>query len=134
MSCIPVKITNLSKIDTLILNAAECEPYITSDDRLLQERASEVVAGLEILMQVLDVSHCLIGIEDNKPEAIASLQKALDGKAIQLNILLVAKNSSSNFSQIKKFPSAEFQQILVLFARTWQLSRPFIGPFVLASL
>ena len=77
----------LSHIDTLILNAAECEPYITSDDRLLQERADEVVAGLEVVMHVLGVSRCLIGIEDNKPDAILSLQKALEGKAIQLCVI-----------------------------------------------
>tara|TARA_R110002167_G_scaffold191891_1_gene394261 strand:- start:1964 stop:4267 length:2304 start_codon:yes stop_codon:yes gene_type:complete len=78
---------NLTNIDTLILNAAECEPYITSDDRLLQERADDVVAGLEILIQVLGVHQCLIGIEDNKPEAILSLQKALVGKNIQLCVV-----------------------------------------------
>lgn len=78
---------NLTNIDTLILNAAECEPYITSDDRLLRERADQVVAGLEILIQILGVSRCLIGIEDNKPEAIKSLQTALAGKNIQLCVI-----------------------------------------------
>lgn len=86
-TAIKVAPPNLSNIDTLILNAAECEPYITSDDRLLQERADEVVAGLEILIQVLGVHKCLIGIEDNKPEAILSLQKALVGKDIQLCVV-----------------------------------------------
>ena len=78
---------NLSNIDTLILNAAECEPYITADDRLLQERADEVIAGLEIVQRILGVSHCLIGIEDNKPDAILALQKALSGKNIQLCVI-----------------------------------------------
>lgn len=66
-----------SKIETLILNAAECEPYITADDRLLQERASEVLAGLMLVQKVLGAPQCLIGIEDNKPEAINALKKAL---------------------------------------------------------
>jgi electron transport complex protein RnfC len=78
---------HLANVDTLILNAAECEPYITSDDRLLQERAPEVVAGIEIVMQVLGVTRCLIGIENNKPEAIKALQAALDGKNIQLCVI-----------------------------------------------
>lgn len=78
---------NLTNIDTLILNAAECEPYITADDRLLQERADEVIAGLEIVQRILGVSHCLIGIEDNKPEAILALRKALTDKDIQLCVI-----------------------------------------------
>jgi electron transport complex protein RnfC len=78
---------HLANVDTLILNAAECEPYITSDDRFLQERASEVVAGIGIVMQVLGVTTCLIGIENNKPEAIKALQTALDGKNIQLCVI-----------------------------------------------
>ena len=66
-----------AQIDTLILNAAECEPYITADDRLLQERADQVVAGLRLVQKVISAKQCLIGIEDNKPEAIAALRKAL---------------------------------------------------------
>ncbi|KZY34901.1 hypothetical protein A3743_03825 [Oleiphilus sp. HI0072] len=64
-------------ISTLILNAAECEPYITSDDRLMRERADQLVEGLRLLIKVLQPKECLIGIEDNKPEAIRSLQQAL---------------------------------------------------------
>lgn len=78
---------HLAEVDTLILNAAECEPYITSDDRLLQERADEVVAGLNLVIRVLGVKRCLIGIEDNKPQAISSLQKALQGSEIQLCVI-----------------------------------------------
>ncbi len=66
-----------AKIQTLILNAAECEPYITADDRLLQERAAEVLAGLSLVQKVIGAPQCLIGIEDNKPEAIAALKAAL---------------------------------------------------------
>ncbi len=98
---------NLSNIDTLILNAAECEPYITSDDRLLQERASDVVAGLEILMQVLGASRCLIGIEDNKPEAILSLEKVLDGKTIQLCVIPTKYPSGGEKQLIKILTNKE---------------------------
>jgi electron transport complex protein RnfC len=106
-TAIKIAPSNLSNIDTLILNAAECEPYITSDDRLLQERANEVVAGLEILMQVLGVSRCLIGIEDNKPEAILSLQKALDGKTIQVCVIPTKYPSGGEKQLIKILTNKE---------------------------
>lgn len=65
------------QIETLILNAAECEPYITADDALLRERADEVLSGLRLMARILQPQQCLIGIEDNKPEAIAALRHAL---------------------------------------------------------
>jgi Na+-translocating ferredoxin:NAD+ oxidoreductase subunit C len=65
------------KITTLILNGAECEPYITCDDMLMRERAAEVVQGAEILRFMLDASEVLYGVEDNKPEAIDALQQAI---------------------------------------------------------
>jgi electron transport complex protein RnfC len=70
-----------SHIETLILNAAECEPYITADDRLLQERADEVLEGLLLVEKVVGARQCLIGIEDNKPEAIAALRSALAARS-----------------------------------------------------
>ncbi|MGB1092979.1 MAG: electron transport complex subunit RsxC, partial [Oceanobacter sp.] len=66
-----------SPIHTLILNGAECEPYITADDRLMRERADSVVRGAQILMQIVSAKRCLIGVEDNKPEAIQALEQAL---------------------------------------------------------
>jgi electron transport complex protein RnfC len=68
-------------IHTLILNGAECEPYISCDDMLMRQHADKVVAGLAILRHVLGVTgECLIGIEDNKPEAIAAMQAALSAR------------------------------------------------------
>lgn len=64
-------------IDTLILNGAECEPYISADDMLMRERAAEVIAGGDILLHVLQCPRALIGVEDNKPEAIAALELAI---------------------------------------------------------
>ena len=64
-------------IETLILNGAECEPYITCDARLMQERPREIIEGLKIMRHALHARQCLIGIEDNKPEAIAALREAL---------------------------------------------------------
>jgi len=63
-------------IHTVVLNGAECEPYITCDDRLMRERAEEVLRGGQIIMHVVDARKCLVGVEDNKPEAIAALREA----------------------------------------------------------
>jgi electron transport complex protein RnfC len=57
-------------VDTLILNGAECEPYITADYRQMLEAGSEIVEGAKIILKILGISKCLIGIENNKPEAI----------------------------------------------------------------
>ena len=64
-------------VDTLILNAAECEPYITCDDMLIREQAAAVINGLRIMQQALHAKHCMIGIEDNKVEAFTALQEAI---------------------------------------------------------
>jgi electron transport complex protein RnfC len=72
------------KLDTLILNGAECEPYITCDDMLMRERAAEIVQGAEMLRFMLEASEVLIGIEDNKPEAIAAMQQAVTESGLLL--------------------------------------------------
>ena len=64
------------KIHTLILNGAECEPWITCDDRLMRERAPEMLRGIEIMRHALGCQTVLIGIEDNKPEALAAMRAA----------------------------------------------------------
>lgn len=70
-------------IDTLILNGAECEPYITADDMLMQVRAAELVAGTLLLSHILHhPKNLLIGIEDNKPKAIAAVKAAVAGAAV----------------------------------------------------
>jgi electron transport complex protein RnfC len=68
-------------IDTLILNGAECEPYLTSDHRLMLERAAEIRAGAEILRHILGARTLRVAVEDNKPDAIAALERAFDGVA-----------------------------------------------------
>jgi electron transport complex protein RnfC len=76
------------KIDTLIINAAECEPYITADDRLMQDCAAQIVDGIRILMQVLQPKEVLIGIEDNKPQAISMMRAVLaDVHGISLRVI-----------------------------------------------
>ncbi|KAB7623199.1 electron transport complex subunit RsxC [Alkalilimnicola sp. S0819] len=64
-------------VEDLILNGAECEPYISCDDRLMRERAEQIVGGLRIIRHALQARRCTIGVEDNKPEAIAALREAL---------------------------------------------------------
>ncbi len=63
-------------IDVVILNGAECEPYLTSDHRLMLEHPTEVVEGLKILMRILNVKKGYIGIEANKPDAVEAMKKA----------------------------------------------------------
>ena len=68
-------------IDVVILNGAECEPYLTSDHRLMLEKPKEIVEGLRILMRILNVKKGHIGIEANKPDAIEAMQKAVAGSS-----------------------------------------------------
>ncbi|HSV30255.1 MAG TPA: RnfABCDGE type electron transport complex subunit C, partial [Candidatus Omnitrophota bacterium] len=60
------------KLDTLVMNGAECEPYLTCDDRLMRECADEVMDGVRIMAYALEVQQVIIAIEDNKPEALAA--------------------------------------------------------------
>ena len=76
-------------ICTLILNGAECEPYITCDDMLMRERAAEIVQGAEMLRFMLEAREVLIGIEDNKPEAIAALQQAVTDSGLPFEVVVV---------------------------------------------
>jgi electron transport complex protein RnfC len=64
-------------IDTLILNGAECEPYISCDAALMKERPREIIDGLLIMRHALQAKQCIVGIEDNKPESIKAMQQAL---------------------------------------------------------
>jgi electron transport complex protein RnfC len=72
------------RIKSLIINGTECEPYITADDVLMRERADEIIRGAGILTHIIEPEETLLGIEDNKPEAIAALQKAAAGSAIDV--------------------------------------------------
>ena len=78
------------RITTLVINGAECEPYITCDDMLMRERAAEIVQGAEMLRFMLEAEEVLIGIEDNKPEAIAAMRQAvLEGKHEHMGVIAV---------------------------------------------
>lgn len=76
-------------VRTLIINGAECEPYITCDDMLMRERAEEIVRGIEVMRYLLDAEVCAIGIEDNKPEAIQAMQAAVAKSPIAIDVVAV---------------------------------------------
>lgn len=66
-----------NKVKTLIVNACECEPYLTCDERLMQEKAKEIIEGINILINILKLDYVIIAVEDNKKEAILELKKAI---------------------------------------------------------
>lgn len=72
------------RLDHLILNGAECEPWMSCDDLIMRERAAEIVAGIHIMVHVLNPHQVLIGIEDDKPEAIAAMNAACAGTGYQV--------------------------------------------------
>ncbi|MBR5617869.1 MAG: electron transport complex subunit RsxC [Oscillospiraceae bacterium] len=77
----------IGKVDTIIVNAGECEPYIVADDRLCREYPRETISGLKIIMKILGVETAHIGIEDNKPEAARTLRacmKVEDGISVDI--------------------------------------------------
>lgn len=72
------------KIDALIINAAECEPFLTADHRMMLEYSERIVTGVKIIMKVLGVQKTIIGIEDNKPDAVIAMQKAFAGTTVEV--------------------------------------------------
>lgn len=78
-----------SRIATLIINGGECEPYLTCDDRLMRERATDVVDGIRIMLRGLECGTAIVGIENNKPEAHAAMLEAAApfGDAIEVTLV-----------------------------------------------
>lgn len=72
-----IKLSSGKNIEFLVINGVECEPYITSDDRLMREHAWQIRQGIDVLCHILQPQHVLIAIEDNKPEAIEAMQIAI---------------------------------------------------------
>ncbi|MEQ6289440.1 electron transport complex subunit RsxC [Vogesella sp. GCM10023246] len=87
------------RLQTLVVNGAECEPYITCDDRLMQERAVDIVAGIGIAAHALQAGEVLIGIEDNKPLAIAAMQTACHGSTFRV-VAIPTKYPSGGAKQL----------------------------------
>ncbi|MCE5219863.1 MAG: electron transport complex subunit RsxC [Clostridium sp.] len=71
-------------IDTFIVNAAECEPYLTADYRMMLEYTERIVTGVKIVMKLLGVSKGIVGIEDNKPEAVKVMKEAFKGTSVEV--------------------------------------------------
>ncbi|MCD9529203.1 electron transport complex subunit RsxC [Photobacterium carnosum] len=92
----------LGNVDILIINAAECEPYITADDRLLQDYADEVIEGVRILRHIIAPKLTLIGIEDNKPEAIKALEACVSEDDNIIIRVIPTKYPSGSSKQLVK--------------------------------
>ena len=93
-----------TNIHTLIINAAECEPYITCDDMLMREHADEIVQGITIAQYLLGAEKSIIGIEDNKPQASAAMQTA--SASLPISITTVPT----------QYPSGDARQLVRLVA------------------
>lgn len=99
---IKVNLGDHQRVEELIINAVECEPYITADDRLMREHADEIITGIHILQYLLNPRRTLIGIEDNKPEAISAIKRACKGCDIEVRVVPT------------KYPSGGEKQIIQL--------------------
>ena len=77
----------IGKVDTIIVNAGECEPYITSDDRLCREMPEKLISGVQVIMKILGLKEAHIGIEDNKPEAIRALKANVGDTGVIVDVL-----------------------------------------------
>ena len=80
-------ISAMEKADTLLVNACECEPYITADDRLMQEWPERVIGGIELLAQALKPKRVVLAVEDNKEEAIRIMRGFMSAPSIKMMIL-----------------------------------------------
>jgi len=97
------------QIDTLIVNGSECEPYLTVDDMLMRTFPGEIVEGIRIVMKILGISKALIGVEKNKPHAIASLKKKIAELAPPENIGVAALKT--------KYPQGAEKQLIYSLTR-----------------
>ncbi|MBT8311601.1 MAG: electron transport complex subunit RsxC [Flavobacteriaceae bacterium] len=89
-SHVKLQVKKDQKIDCLIVNGVECEPYLTADHRLMLEKAEEILVGVRILMQALHVDRAIIGIENNKKDAIDTFKRLITGESgIQIAALKV---------------------------------------------
>lgn len=87
-----------------IINAAECEPYITADDMLIREKTEQLILGIEVLQHIVEADNVVIGIEDNKPKAIAALNDLLRHRNSHIQVAVVPT----------KYPSGGEKQLIQL--------------------
>ena len=84
-----VKLSPRNPVDILLLNGAECEPYLTCDDRLMREQSEKIVRGAHYLASALNAKRIIIGIEKNKPAALEIFEKS-DLEVVRKNTLYIA--------------------------------------------
>ena len=100
-SHVKLNINKETNIDCLIINGVECEPYLTCDHRLMLERAEEIIVGVEILLKALNLNRAVIGIENNKKDAIANFKK------------ITSNNSNIQIAALKvKYPQGSEKQLV----------------------
>ncbi|WP_447472260.1 electron transport complex subunit RsxC [Vibrio harveyi] len=99
--------SGIARTEILIVNAAECEPYITADDKLMQEHAEELIQGIEIVEYILKPKLTIIGIEDNKPAAIKALEQAAMNKDIVIRVIPTKYPSGGEKQLIKILTNKE---------------------------
>lgn len=75
-SAVKLSLALKMKVKTLVINGAECEPYLTADDRLMQERAPDIIKGIRIMLHAVQAPRAVVAIEDNKPEALKWMRMA----------------------------------------------------------
>jgi electron transport complex protein RnfC len=82
-AAVKLSLSRKNGVHTLIMNGGECEPYLTCDDRIMRERAEQIVEGIRLIAYSVGAKEVLVGIEDNKPEAIAAMRAAAQGSSVQ---------------------------------------------------
>lgn len=98
-----IKYSPTKPVDTVIINGAECEPYITCDDFLMKNKADELILGLELLVKAADAEKGIIAIEDNKPEAIKNIKQALNKRS---------NNNLDIATLVTKYPQGDEKRII----------------------
>ena len=122
-------------VDTVLVNAAECEPYITSDHRLLLERPEEIVGGLKMLCDIIGAKSGIIGIEVNKQDTFAKLRSSSKMTRVCIcirssaSIRRVRKSSSSTLAQAERFRPASCRQTQAVQYLMWTPQARFIAAF-----
>jgi electron transport complex protein RnfC len=107
-SYVKLMVPDGKKAEVLIINGVECEPYLTSDHRLMLEKGEEILVGTKILMMALGVKRAMIGIENNKPDAIQLLTKlATNYKGIEIHALKVKYPQGAEKQLIKALTGRE---------------------------
>ena len=97
-----IKLNPPKAVDTVLINGAECEPYLTCDHRLMVEQAEALVGGLLAIMKATGATRGVIGIEKNKPDAIATMQEAIKGQEQLSVVILTVKYPQGAEKQLMK--------------------------------